>query len=64
MVDVANSGKCDKCGSKRIKEVITGGMKQIVHWDEEYVVGEETTYENPIDIRHIPVKIVELPCKL
>ena len=42
---MASSGKCGKCGSKRVKEVITGGMKQIVHWDGGYVVAEETTYE-------------------
>lgn len=39
------NGKCSKCGSTRVKEVIKGGMAQTVHWDGDFVVGEETTYE-------------------
>ncbi|MEM0134961.1 MAG: hypothetical protein QXU18_07015 [Thermoplasmatales archaeon] len=42
---MANSLKCGNCGSESIKEVITGGMRQTVYWDEGYVVKSETKYE-------------------
>ena len=41
--------KCDKCGSTCIKETITGGMTQTVHWEDGYVVRAETTYEKNDD---------------
>ena len=41
--------KCDKCGSTSIKEIITGGMTETVHWKDDYVVREETTYEKTDD---------------
>lgn len=41
---------CPKCRSGKEIEVIKGGMEQVVHWDEGYVVREETTYEK--NLRH------------
>ncbi len=41
--------KCDKCGSTSIKETITGGMTETVHWEDGYVVRAETTYEKTDD---------------
>ena len=42
MAGILNRGKC---GGEKIKEVITGGMTDSVHWDGGYVVKSETTYE-------------------
>ena len=60
MASILNRGKC---GGEKIKEVINGGMTDSVHWDGGYVVRSETTYENPTNIRLLPVKNVELRCK-
>ena len=40
---------CPKCKSEKIKEVITGGIEMTVHWDGEFVVREESTYEPNYD---------------
>lgn len=42
---MARNASCKICRSGKEKEVITGGMVQAVHWDGNYVVREETTYE-------------------
>ena len=49
--------KCQKCGSSKMIETITGGMVQKIWWDGDYIVKEETTYEK--NMKHSTYKCAE-----
>lgn len=42
---MVRNAACPMCKSGKEKEVIKGGMEQVVTWDDGYVVQEMTTYE-------------------
>lgn len=46
---MARNAACPECKSGKEKEVINGGMVQTFHWEGNYVVYEETTYEKNLD---------------
>lgn len=46
---MVRNAACPKCRSGKEKEVINGGMEQVVIWDGNYVVEEVTTYEKNDD---------------
>ena len=46
---MVRNATCPKCRSGKEKEVINGGMEQVVIWDGNYVVEEVTTYEKNDD---------------